>query len=493
MIRDILERLEAISEGMLSPATISKYPDRFNKFIKMISTGAPFYKADGTPVIIDPSEAARMQKLYNSGAFKGTITLISKDGEQYNLGAFLKTRDLGGTMRNPGSTDSDDDSDVVSNKGEIAEGILGAAMFAKFTKRDPDGKIGIVTRKDIERVLDEMSASGNDLYQEVLADAEGGGHDTISFYLKLKQAALSDLYDPKKRPILASLYDSALLYVNSERAETYARYFFLNERSDDIAVVVDGAISETDKKSDVSVIIKDPRTGLIRKLKLEASLKVGPVKQFGQVGGSSMDSMEKLWEKFGIDVSKMVKDYTKRHEEDPRNAIKLMYQKVAAELNNRFVNGDDMDKIRFINQLADAITYFATLGDNNVELVQFDKGGLKVLRFAGLKQKLHDANLAVEFVGTKSWPELRIYDKDSKETLLFVRVKGETQSGGRMYIRNYIEKGPFLEKLTKVEPKSKKPEETEAEIDKVVTGRVSIRAPGVKASAPKNTAGREKR
>jgi hypothetical protein len=44
----------------------------------------------------------------------------------------------------------------ISNRGETSEGILGAAMFAKFTKREPDEEIGTVTPADIGKVLDTL-------------------------------------------------------------------------------------------------------------------------------------------------------------------------------------------------------------------------------------------------------------------------------------------------------------------------------------------------
>jgi hypothetical protein len=190
----------------------------------------------------------------------------------------------------------------ISNRGEVSEGILGAAMFAKFTKRQPGEEVGVITPSDITNVLDTLQAQGNDTYSVTVNDAESSVADTISFILRLKTAPYKDLMNPLKRPLLTNELTSAAAYVNSPMAERYSKYFYLNGRADEINIMADGAASETEKKSDVWVAIRD-KNGAMRTLKLNTSLKVGGVAQFGQVGGSTSESMIKLFGFFGIDVS----------------------------------------------------------------------------------------------------------------------------------------------------------------------------------------------
>ena len=45
---------------------------------------------------------------------------------------------------------------AISNRGEVSEGILGAAMFAKFTKREPGEEVGTIGAADITNVLDNL-------------------------------------------------------------------------------------------------------------------------------------------------------------------------------------------------------------------------------------------------------------------------------------------------------------------------------------------------
>ena len=68
---------------------------------------------------------------------------------------------------------SGDPEDVgkITNRGETSEGILGAAMFAKFTKREPGEDIGTVTAQDISGVLDSLKKTGEDQYEIEVEDA----------------------------------------------------------------------------------------------------------------------------------------------------------------------------------------------------------------------------------------------------------------------------------------------------------------------------------
>lgn len=96
-MRDLLDKINFLSEDRtLNAATITKYPERFNKFIHMIKTGMPFYKTDRTTVIADPSEADRFTSMKKKGEFKGQLKLTLDDGTEIPLSQLLKTADLGG-------------------------------------------------------------------------------------------------------------------------------------------------------------------------------------------------------------------------------------------------------------------------------------------------------------------------------------------------------------------------------------------------------------
>ncbi len=89
-------------EQTLNPQKLTKDPKRFDNLINNIRTGKPLFLKDGTPIIINPTEADRLADLNQQGQFTGRVTLLGKDSKQYPLSSFLKTADYGGQAIPPG-------------------------------------------------------------------------------------------------------------------------------------------------------------------------------------------------------------------------------------------------------------------------------------------------------------------------------------------------------------------------------------------------------
>lgn len=338
-------------------------------------------------------------------------------------------------------------ADKLANRGEIAEGILGAAMFAKFTKRAPSAEIAQVSVQDIERILNSLNSKEKDVYSVTVKDADNKHADTVTFDLWLKTKPYQDLMDLKKREALKHEFASAAAYVNTPNAERYSRYFYINGKADDIEIIANGANAASEKSSKVDVFVKVNG----KKLRLNTSLKVGGVKQFGQVGGSELGSMEKLWRYFGVDVNPYVKKYEKMRGQDQFQALEYMYRSIADQLSAELAGDNDTEEAKFITNISNAVSYFATLGEKNVELVDFSKGGFKILRFGDLVQKMRSVNLTASYKEAKGRPEIGIHDvANPKRELVSIRVKIENKKEGP-YVRNIIEKGPLLEELTQVQ------------------------------------------
>ena len=391
-----------------------------------------------------------------------------------------------------------EDVGKISNRGETSEGILGAAMFAKFTKREPGEDIGTVTAADISGVLDSLKKTGQDQYEVEVDDYDNEHADRVTFVLRLKSGPYQDLMDPAKRTLLADEYASAAAYVNSSDAERYSRYFYINGRADQIVIMADGVTGEKTQKTDVWVYVTD-EDGNPRKLRLNTSLKVGGVKQFGQVGGDSEETQQTLWNYFGVDVAPAMGNFKKAiRGGDPKAAFESVYQYAARQIDRELKNAGAEDEANMINRIAQGITHFATLGDPKVELVDFSDGGFKILRFNNLVEKLKGVDLAASYVADKSWPQVEIHERGNpKNKLLQIRMKIENKPKG-IYIRNYVEKGPLLEKLTEYRKASWDDETSVQALDRVSDRRLT--GPGAKAaranSAPKTdtaTLGRERR
>ena len=337
----------------------------------------------------------------------------------------------------------------VGNRGEIAEGVLGAAMVAKFAKRGPEG-IGEITAKDIEDVLTALHKTGQDEYTTRIAGREGANKDTLIFVLKLKTVPYKDLMDPAKRSLIADLFSSATGYANSKMAKKYAEFFYKNHQNDVIKVISDCIIDESGRKTDVYVEVESPAGSTPRLTKLDVSLKAGPVKQFGQVGGAGFDKLQSLFLTFGIDISDLEDDYNAAG--DKTEALTTVYQ-AAADLMTKHMSGDEREE-DFIRQVIHGINYFGTLNNPNVKLVQFDKGKYHIVDFS----KLHNIVEKIDLVATvvrdsEGKPQIRILDSNTGERFLTIRSKIENKEGKTgpyQYIRNVIEKESLLSKLAKV-------------------------------------------
>lgn len=465
---------------------------------------------DATPPMTrqDASElsAKDIQKVPTIAVGKGNDSYIFSN----NAGQFVQLTGSASTIgpmfnAYTGAT-ADSDVGKIANRGETAEGILGAAMFAKFTKREADEDIGMVTPQDISAVLDSLQQTGEDQYQVEVEDFDNEHADVISFVLRLKSGPYQDLMDPAKRPLLASEFSSAAAYVNSSDAERYSKYFYINGRSDQIVIMADGVTGETEQKTDVWVFVTD-ENGQPRKLRLNTSLKVGGVKQFGQVGGDSAETQQTLWNYFGVDAGPALAKFTKAMKSNSptatRDAFKQIYQYAATKLDKELKNASPEDEANIIDDIATGITHFATLGDPNVELVDFSDGGFKILRFNKLVEKLKNTDLAATYSDSKTWPEVVIHERGNpKNKLLTIRMKVENKPKGGIYVRTYIEKGPLLEKLTEYRKASwdNAPAATGAEELDTVTSSPRLTGPGAKAARVKHeprmdkvTLGRERR
>ena len=122
-MRDILNLLDTLNEEQtLTASQLIKYEDRFQTFVDHIAKGLPFYTAKtvngmppGTEVILDPAEAQRFAELYNQNRFSGSIIGKDKDGNQWPISKFKKTKEFGGESLKP--------SDTSENIGKEAAGL----------------------------------------------------------------------------------------------------------------------------------------------------------------------------------------------------------------------------------------------------------------------------------------------------------------------------------------------------------------------------------
>jgi len=341
---------------------------------------------------------------------------------------------------------------IKFNKGDIAEGVLGAAITAKLIKRGQE-KIGDITADDVKNVLSSAVSKSNDTLTYEVNDKNSEIADKIVFSIKLTGPSLQIINDTEQWPKFESLFGSSAHYANSTDAERYSDYFYKNGKADEVYITSDGLSGQKSRKTDVSVIVKDPATGRTRNLKnVDISLKADS-KQFGQIGTGGlsggydkwMASARKLFEPFGIEMT----DITARGaKQDIVTFFKAAYIQAGEKLNQELAGANIRKETSFVEKIADVIFYQATLKVPNVRIVNLEKGESSIHSFASLKQKMINNKIdlsANTSIGRSGYPTITISDQNTGKVLVKIRYFS-TQLGDKS--AHVFEKGPLLHDLT---------------------------------------------
>jgi len=332
----------------------------------------------------------------------------------------------------------------LPNKGDAAEGLLGASLFAKLLNRQ-NGTIGPISTDDVWNVFDNLDpVSGTDYM--VRSKDLGGATDTIWFRLKVKNTVKMALENPALRKSITNWMLSPVNYVNSAEGTAYAEEFYKNGTPDEIGVISDGLSAQTDKKTDVVTAVRDPETNTIKREIMPISLKAG-ADQFAQHSGSKWKAMESMFALLGIELPAMTKwaseyeGYQKKNQQI--EAAGKVYQKATKLLNAQFTSPES--EAAFVQTVAKALRYWATSDDDQVYVVSFgNRGKYDVLQFsqASLVPAMQNLKLRARYVPGDN-PKIEIYDQKSGSMLFSIRTYLQSQEKGK-YQRNVIEKGPLL-------------------------------------------------
>jgi hypothetical protein len=332
----------------------------------------------------------------------------------------------------------------LPNKGDAAEGLLGASLFAKLLNRQ-NGSIGPITTADVWNVFDNLDpVSGTDYM--VRSKDIGGATDTVWFRLKVKNTVKMALENPKMRKSITNWMLSPVNYVNSPEGTAYAEEFYKNGTPDEIGVISDGLSEQSDKKTDVVTAVRDPVTNTIKREIMPISLKAGH-DQFAQHSGSKWKAMESMFSVLGIQLPDMTgwadeyEGYQKQNQQI--EAAGKVYEKATKLLNAQFTTPES--EAAFIQTLAKALRYWATSDDDQVYVVSFgSRGKYDVLQFSqdSLVPAMKDLQLRARYIPGDN-PKIEIYDQKSGNVLFNIRTYLQTKEKGK-YQRNVIEKGPLL-------------------------------------------------
>ena len=338
-----------------------------------------------------------------------------------------------------------DKPNIKYNLGDMSEGVVGAAIAARFIYKNRS-----ITSANVYGVLYGMPAPTNypgkkGKYTERTFNSLNENKkvsDQVKVYISLAEVNMNAVMDRSNKQLIEPYVRSAVRYANSTNVRKWAKLLYENNRSDVIDVRSDGLGGQTTTKVDVFVEVNS------EKVDINVSLKAGDVKQFGQVSGVEFEKQIKLWETsfgFGQEIKSLKGQYDNLilKKETVPQAVALVYQKVA-ELFNQGIKRGNTDIVR---KFASSIKYFATLNEDNVTLLQVGNDAAKLYSFDDIYQGLENIqmNASVTF-GKSGLPTLFINDANGNPILQY-RVKQEFKPDGSPYIRNYVEKQKVLGQL----------------------------------------------
>jgi hypothetical protein len=337
-------------------------------------------------------------------------------------------------------------SDTIRNRGDVAEGIFAAALFARFNNRTPTG-IAPITNADVVKVINrigkvaKLTKKGKRTFMHAsisskVNDVNPISKDITTLSIGLAPSNFSDFIN-KAPAKMAKEISSAVAYANSSNVSRYAKFLYVNNKPNKLVVDADGISNQTGTKVDVYVTIDRRRTNL------NVSLKVSGGDQFGQVGGSDFIKLVDFFKILGVDISAVEHEFANaRVNQGVDASIDIAYAEGFKLLRNVFAGGPKKDVAAF-NKFVKGVMHFATLGDPTVRLVSLERGTFKEFSFKKFDTRLATTDVEVISKGTRR-PTLVIRNATDGKELFILRSKYEKSED---YYRNLISKGSGLSSL----------------------------------------------
>lgn len=344
------------------------------------------------------------------------------------------------------------------NKGDVAEGILGAAMTARFLSKTkkitPDDVVKVVkqlkkpvqVKKALVSTTKFKSPNKNPKIVDDLTCVIGLAATNMNAFLD------TSLYTTDKE--IKEIVNAACAYSNGVYVMEWADMFYNNNQYNDIYVRSEGLLDQSGTKVDLKIVADGKQCGV------GISLKQGDVKQFGQVGGASFDSMNEFFGPLGVkftsaDQKKLEAAIAKK---DVPGGLRHMYKEAQKQIAVIMKSNPD----KFKKNLSDFMNFHASRDEPDVALVQLNRSEAAYYDFTNIRKRLAGVKLGIEYVegsteviAGEKIPKLKIVSEAERgdNGLLDLRVKLEgnrIDSKGKkvgLTVRNYVEKGHLTTKL----------------------------------------------
>lgn len=411
---------------------------------------------DGTQ-LATPEQVAQLKK----------VVLYTTDGDQVKLNNIFKGPEIKGAG-------ASDEKSKFWNLGNVIEGIMGAAVTAKFklSKRD-------ITSDDITKVLQSMKA-GTPIAPKKKSKAQPlvpynfntkVGVDRLTFTLSLNANDMGALQMSFNNPDELQLYPNseeifkayvnAANYVNTAATvKTAIDRVISDPGSNSVIIESEGGSAEkqTSTKADLFITIDGVRERLL-------SLKSKTVPQIGQVSGHAFANLEEFFKStvgFGL-PSNFAKSFPAGTFKEVgrgiyERAFPKAYKHIFSSIKQELSGAGNYPEYNFIEQIFKAIIHHATLGEE-VIVVYLGPSAKKAyieLKFGPeLLTALNDFDLTPVMAGATiikilGKPVTDLGNKVSGgKNLELIQLRSYISAGNT--IRNIVEVGPLLKALTDIE------------------------------------------
>jgi hypothetical protein len=350
---------------------------------------------------------------------------------------------------------------------------MASAIAARFINKNKR-----ISVNDLENVIKEMKKNRSGNSSMKIFKSENAKHpkmnkilyDDVKVSINLASANMDMLFtdDSSEKAILRSLMNPCVSYANSTEINTAALMMYRNGKKDYIDIIADGISDQKGTKVDIKLIINGmvdiPIEGNLRQSKLnltQISLKK-EVNQFAQVGGWSLETIDKFWGKIlnsypsnnsvFISLYENMASQSGTTEEVAASTMRTVYDWANSQLQSKIKNKS------WISHFVNTLDNFATYGEQNVALVEISKSGYHRYNFKKLSAYLTGSNPPLTLqtsyqTGATGLPTVIIYgvnknDKTKNYPLVQFRFKMEKGIGGKpKAIRNYVEKKEGLVSL----------------------------------------------
>lgn len=494
-MRDLINILD--EESLTLNTFASRNPHYYRNLINLIKNGLPVTMRKDKKleqVTFPKSVAKQLEQIWNpSGADKTeTATpeqvatmkrfpLIDTNGLKWSLSNVEKNEDIKKLIGARG----EQRESKWWNKGNVAEGIMSAAVITKF--ENPDQAI---TGQDVMNTLKKVQSNTYEtraLKRRLILKIVLSANDYRALIMSAQEPDKFQVFE--KSAEIYKLYNDTATYVNSSNnVQSAIEKIQASAPKDVIEVTADGATAEAQHstKADLWIAVNGKKERLL-------SIKTATVKHVGAVSGyefkhlnaffkstvnvelpaeyqkyfkSMPPSLPKGWKKgdpipagyVSMSRDERAKMLTNLREENFANGTKRAYQYVFNQISKELAGTSNTSEYDFIKEVTNGVIHHATLGED-IRIVIISPSAKKAYTELQFGPELHKALENYDLIPVLNVDganfKLLVYgypkgiaNRVNNDKSLFVQLRSYIQDTAT---RNVVEIGGLLKDLTDVE------------------------------------------